>query len=526
MTVMKPLGLDYADPAVSTYDVQSHGGNRVPNSTRGRTLDPAKGVPRPSQASCALVLAFADLCAFLTAFALARLVVRPDLVLRHGGFMLAQPVHAAGLSVHNGLFNNTVLLLGVLLFCAHHGHYWRRVPYWSELRDLLMASIVALLCGGFLEYSLQRHDSRLFLGVTWASFPFAAVLGRTLARRVLSRFGVWQLPVVVVGNGEMAEQAERALLSEPRLGYRVVSVINPAELEHRPEPGHHPELGHRQDAARWQQVLQQNAAQLLVLAIDTTDVSSRALTESLVRARVPFAAMPKLEGLPVLGFEQTAFFSHDTVMFSYRNNLAQPMARLAKVLFDVSLATLLLVAAAPVLLAVAVAVKLDGGPILFAHRRIGANGREFPCFKFRSMVLDGDAVLRRVLDHDPQAAAEWADTCKLRNDPRVTWIGRLLRATSLDELPQLFNVLRLEMSLVGPRPIVRSEVARYAENITYYYEARPGVTGLWQVSGRSDTSYAQRVQLDTWYVKNWTIWHDLAILAKTLPAVLKRQGAV
>jgi undecaprenyl-phosphate galactose phosphotransferase len=117
-------------------------------------------------------------------------------------------------------------------------------------------------------------------------------------------------------------------------------------------------------------------------------------------------------------------------------------------------------------------------------------------------------------------------TQKLRNDPRITWIGRLLRSTSLDELPQLLNVLRLEMSLVGPRPIVRSEVPRYAADITYYYETRPGLTGLWQVSGRSDTSYERRVQLDTWYVKNWTIWHDLAILAKTLPAVLKRRGAV
>jgi undecaprenyl-phosphate galactose phosphotransferase len=134
--------------------------------------------------------------------------------------------------------------------------------------------------------------------------------------------------------------------------------------------------------------------------------------------------------------------------------------------------------------------------------------------------------LRRLLETDRQAAAEWMATQKLRNDPRITWIGRLLRSTSLDELPQLLNVLRLEMSLVGPRPIVRSEVPRYAADITYYYETRPGLTGLWQVSGRSDTSYERRVQLDTWYVKNWTIWHDLAILAKTLPAVLKRRGAV
>ncbi len=168
---------------------------------------------------------------------------------------------------------------------------------------------------------------------------------------------------------------------------------------------------------------------------------------------------------------------------------------------------------------------MDGGPALYAHRRIGAGGREFMCLKFRSMITDGDAVLRRLLETDPKAAAEWSETRKLRRDPRITWIGRILRTTSLDELPQLLNVLRLEMSLVGPRPIVRGEIERYADEIAFYYETRPGITGLWQVSGRSDTSYVQRVHLDTWYVKNWTLWHDLAILAKTIPAVLKRQGA-
>jgi undecaprenyl-phosphate galactose phosphotransferase len=250
------------------------------------------------------------------------------------------------------------------------------------------------------------------------------------------------------------------------------------------------------------------------------------LTESLVRARVPFAAMPRLGALPVLGVERTAFFSHDTVMLQYRNNLARPVARALKVTFDLIAASILLLLALPVLLVLAALVRIDGGPALYAHRRIGANGRAFDCLKFRSMVVDADAVLHRLLANDAAAAAEWADTHKLRNDPRITRIGRFLRATSLDELPQLLNILRLDMSLVGPRPIVRAEIGQYGEDIAYYYETRPGLTGLWQVSGRSDTSYAHRVHLDTWYAKNWTVWHDIAILAKTVPAVLKREGAV
>jgi len=149
----------------------------------------------------------------------------------------------------------------------------------------------------------------------------------------------------------------------------------------------------------------------------------------------------------------------------------------------------------------------------------------FDCIKFRSMVLDADRVLRHHIAINPEAGAEWAATQKLRNDPRVTKVGNFLRRSSLDELPQLFNVLRGEMSMVGPRPIVQAEVSRYGDDIEYYYAAKPGITGLWQVSGRSDMSYARRVKLDVWYVRNWTLWHDIAILFKTIPAVFLQRGA-
>jgi len=141
------------------------------------------------------------------------------------------------------------------------------------------------------------------------------------------------------------------------------------------------------------------------------------------------------------------------------------------------------------------------------------------------MVVDADLRLRILLDTDKRAAAEWSADQKLSNDPRITKIGRFLRQSSLDELPQLFNVLRGEMSLVGPRPIVPSEVIRYDDDIEYYYAAKPGLTGLWQVSGRNETGYARRVKLDVWYVRNWSLWHDLAILCKTVPAVFLRRGA-
>jgi undecaprenyl-phosphate galactose phosphotransferase len=195
-------------------------------------------------------------------------------------------------------------------------------------------------------------------------------------------------------------------------------------------------------------------------------------------------------------------------------------------MLDLIGAACLILVLSPLLLAIAVLVKLDGGPVLYAHPRVGMGKRRFRCLKFRSMKQGSAAMLEHMLSVDPVAAMEWNATQKLRNDPRVTRIGAFLRKTSLDELPQLFNVLRLEMSLVGPRPIIDDEIEFYGSDIAFYYATRPGLTGLWQVNGRSNTTYRQRVQLDTWYVKAWTLWQDVVILARTVPAVLKRTGAV
>lgn len=216
----------------------------------------------------------------------------------------------------------------------------------------------------------------------------------------------------------------------------------------------------------------------------------------------------------------------DVALPSSCGRMRRTVARAAKLVFDMLAACAVILALSPLFLAIACLVKLDGGPVFYVHRRVGAGGRMFSCFKFRSMATDGDEILQRLLRVEPHAATEWRATRKLRRDPRVTPIGRFLRSTSIDEFPQLINVLRGEMSLVGPRPIVSEEVPRYGSNIHYYYMTRPGITGLWQVSGRSETSYAERVELDTSYVRNWSLAQDAAILLRTLPEVMRRRGAV
>jgi exopolysaccharide production protein ExoY len=198
-----------------------------------------------------------------------------------------------------------------------------------------------------------------------------------------------------------------------------------------------------------------------------------------------------------------------------------PLGGVLKRVMDLVIATTALVVAAPVMIIVALTLKLSGGPAVFSHSRVGFGGKPFNCYKFRSMVANAEEVLKTHLAADPEAAGEWERTHKLRDDPRITFFGHMLRKSSLDELPQLFNVIRGDMSCVGPRPIVTDELKRYGDHVGEYLATRPGLTGLWQVTGRSSTDYDSRVALDSQYVRNWSPWLDIAILARTAVAVMQ-----
>jgi exopolysaccharide production protein ExoY len=192
---------------------------------------------------------------------------------------------------------------------------------------------------------------------------------------------------------------------------------------------------------------------------------------------------------------------------------------------DVVAALVLLVLFFPLFVAVAALVATDGGPIFFRHKRIGLGGNSFGCLKFRTMVVDAESLLTEYLSHHPKAAKEWERDQKFAFDPRVTAIGRALRESSLDEFPQLINVLKGEMSLVGPRPVTAPELERYGSYLSHYKSVRPGMTGLWQVSGRSDLSYEKRIALDVEYVENWHLLLDARILLRTPRVIMNRVGA-
>ncbi|MEM4247550.1 MAG: exopolysaccharide biosynthesis polyprenyl glycosylphosphotransferase, partial [Candidatus Woesearchaeota archaeon] len=236
---------------------------------------------------------------------------------------------------------------------------------------------------------------------------------------------------------------------------------------------------------------------------------------------------PDYSGLAVIGTEIRHFFHDQAFALQIKNNLAEPFNYITKKIFDYLVGFLLFLILSGPLAVIAIAIRLtSAGPAIYSHPRVGKNGKLFLCYKFRTMYRDADERLHDILSKDPKAREEWEIYRKLSNDPRITPLGAILRKTSLDELPQILNVLRGEMSLVGPRPVTQEEIDKYyRDRAGLCFSVLPGITGLWQVSGRSNTSFDYRISLDVWYVRNWNLWLDIVILLKTGYVVVARQGA-
>ena len=410
------------------------------------------------------------------------------------------------------------------------GHYSLRMPFWDELLEIFKSLLLAGLLNGMVVVFAQWPVSRFLWSVSWGLALGLVPLLRASMKVQLLKNGIWKLPTVIVGAGKNAIEAYRAMKSEPLLGFEVSTFL--AVRTDRPEQL---EVAENQylpvqhiDADALPAWLAAHGHPHVAIAVDDTDLRKLEHQIELLSLRYKnIHVVPPLAGLPLFGVTANHFFSHEVLMLRVRNNLAMPSLMVLKRMFDFCGAFVGLLLLAPLFAYVGWQIKRQGGPggVFFGHVRIGMNGKPFKCWKFRTMVHNSKEVLEQLLASDPQARAEWDTDFKLKHDPRITPIGAFLRKTSLDEIPQLWNVLKGEMSLVGPRPIIEAELARYAERVNFYLEARPGLTGLWQVSGRNETTYAERVALDAWYVKNWNLWYDIAILCKTVRTVLTGKGA-
>mgnify|MGYP005849597981 CR=1 FL=1 len=419
------------------------------------------------------------------------------------------------------------LAIASVLAFMRLGHYARRRPFWQEIGDVIVVVVTMALIDAALVFLTKGNMSRIWMLTNWTSLLVLIPLARWTVKHTMMAMGAWHRPTLVLGTGPNAIDAASAIASEPLLGFDVVAFLAPGKadsprellVDGAPIPVLNalPHDGLLPDGLGRPHV---------VVALEMREMEQhRALIERLALSTRSMDLVSPVRGLPVAATQVTHFFSHDVLALRLHNNLASPVARAIKRAFDLVVASLLLVLLAPLFLWLRRQIRKDGGPAIFGHERVGRDGESFVCYKFRTMVPGAQAELEHLLASDPELAREWEQNHKLKDDPRITPIGRFLRRTSLDELPQLWNVLKGEMSLVGPRPVVTEELARYGESLPYYFESTPGITGLWQVSGRNDVDYRRRVHLDCWYVKNWSLWYDVVILLRTIPILFRRNGA-
>ena len=422
-----------------------------------------------------------------------------------------------------------IILHWLLAFCCvawysmRLRHYFYRKTFWFELKEILRTlvifAVIEIAVMAFTTWSF----SRFIWILTWVFIIFLLPLARMMTKRILDSLGLWRRDTWIIGNGPNALEAYKAIKSENNLGLIVVGFISSkAEIPKGDTIENLPVLPNN---LHWLSAIDKKTQFIVAVESNQSEMRNNWLRNFMIKGYRYVSVIPTLRGMPLDSTDMSFIFSHEVMIFRVQQNLAKLSSRILKRIFDISGAVAIIIILSPLLLYISLKVKKDGGAAIYGHERIGKGGVPFKCLKFRSMVVNSKEVLEELLIKDPEAKKEWDETFKLKNDPRITKIGSILRRTSLDELPQLFNVLKGEMSLVGPRPIITAELERYNEEVDYYLLSKPGMTGLWQVSGRSDVDYETRVYLDAWYVKNWSMWNDIAILFKTVGVVLKKDGA-
>jgi len=454
-------------------------------------------------------LVFADLLASLGACLLAMII-------------LAGVNFSAELSLLTLLpFLALVFPLVYLMFGLYPGNGLSPI---FELRQITIAT--SLVFALFLALSISfdvNHIPAGTLGTAWLFSVVAVPLMRSLFRKICSRFDWWGQPVIIFGGHYAGILNYKYLLSRPFFGLKPVGIVDDSGLSTTEDEQDPPSyLGTFELAPS---IAEANSIFWAIVAMperSSTEVNQ--IVKEYVRHFPHMLVIPELDGLPSLW--NRSFDLGGVHGICIESKLLLPIPRFFKRVVDIVTVVSVGLICLPIITVISLLVKLSSpGPVVYSHERICQKGRRFKAWKFRTMFINADSLLEQYLTSNPEIRKEWEANHKLRNDPRVTRIGRWLRKTSLDELPQLWNILRGEMSLVGPRPIVEAEIKRYGESYGLYTRVVPGLTGLWQISGRNNTTYAERVRLDGYYVRNWSPWFDLYILARTVKVVVRREGA-
>lgn len=472
------------------------------------------------QIACALILVLADLSAIAISLEVA-ILLRAELIPH-----LEKNVPQWTLSFRHYLDLGWLWLV-LIVFVGIEGLYTCRRSLWSEIGQLTKAISLGLV-SALATISLTRLSaeiSRTTILLMGMNLFILLPIIRFWTKKGLGALGLWRKRILILGATDTARLTMRGLTSDPVLGYDVGGIVDddPAKIGKCAGVfGGKPVfvLGSLSQAR--EKMEQAHITDVLVAIPDLPEGKLLELVHQLQAYCDNIYVVPHSWGLPMMNLQVDGLLRERVMMLKLSNNLAKPWNIWLKRTFDLLIGTAVALFALPLGTVLGALIRMDSeGPALFVQRRLGYLGRKFPCLKFRTMHLNAEVKLAKYLQGNRHAAEEWRKYAKLREyDPRVTRLGRLLRRWSFDELPQLLNVLKGEMSLVGPRPYLPHERRRVGADLPTILSARPGITGLWQVSGRNQMTLEERVQLEAWYIRNWTVWLDCIVLAKTFRAVL------
>lgn len=418
-----------------------------------------------------------------------------------------------------------------IIFFAYERLYVKRLSFWDETKELIKAvtiSMIIILAIVTLG-KLTERISRLTLLFLWTYSLFLFPLLKLSGKKALYRIGLWQENVIVIGAGNAGMEIVRGINKEPHFGYNIIGFLDDAEEK----TGREVEIAGRLykifgKIKYFRKFVSLLNVSTIIVAIPSLSLKRMATITSMIQQYTKRVLLvPDLKGVALLNTELYHLFMQQLFLLKINNNLKSPFNRFVKKSFDLALSVFFLPALLLIIAIIGILIKLDSqGPVFFMQERIGKNRKIFRCIKFRTMYMNSDEMLNRHLSGNNDALEEWNKYKKLRDyDPRLTKVGKLLRRMSLDELPQIFNVLRGEMSLFGPRPYLPSEEKEMRDYMDLILLTTPGITGLWQVSGRNELKFEDRLKLDAWYVLNWSLWFDIVILFKTIKVVLNREGA-
>jgi len=423
------------------------------------------------------------------------------------------------------------MLAAFLFVIAYEQLYFKKIAFWVETKSIIKSiSAAIIIIFSILTLAKMGHRvSRLTISFLWFFSLWIFPLNRFIAKRIMNTFDLGKERTLIVGAGDAGQEIIRIIKRSPYLGINVVCFFDDALS------GHPNKIKYQSEAyplygrdCNLEEIIQKHGIKTAIIALPAISYKKLlALNNELQNLVTKVFFIRDLKGIGLLNVRLQEFFMEPLLMLDIRCNVKIPANKVLKRVFDIAVSIVLFPFFFCLGVIIALAIKCDSkGPIFYFHERVGYQKRPIRVVKFRTMYADADQRLDKLLKSNISVRKEWESAFKLKNDPRVSRVGKVLRKLTLDEMPQLFNVFKGDLSLVGPRPVVNDELRRYyKDNAVYYFMTKPGMTGLWQVSGRNETDYDTRVTLDIWYALNWSPWLDIVILFKTIIAVFHQKGA-